>query len=1173
MIKARSLLMAFLAALFAVAVPSAKAQTTVAIANPIPSIVGGAGVTGVYPGYTNAQLTFTLTAPADPIDLAVRVVGNPSGVTAGFVVPALAVPNNAANISNILQVTSTTNLFLSVAVSGAPKGSYGLEITASNTVSLAVVTNSTTTLVLPNVFTAASAADTNWSTDANWSLAAKPLTGDSARFEYASGATNAYFDTSVVLGSLYLMPKALNLTATNFLASGVSVAVNGANGFFAGADNFTASGNLTFNFAMAGSGSLIVTNSSAPFSMFSGVYNNVVGSRQDLSGLDTLRVDVSRVGIGDGYLMYPAIAGTKPAQMGSFLLAKTNIIRATYVGDYSGSGINMTNSIMIYNSAGNASGTASGGNPFVFLGYSNIFLADSMSVHSQQSGVDNVPVRFNPAFTANNAPIAIFRGANGGRMAYLGIAVESGGSGGANQGQFTGRTRGQGLALTNGTVDMLVDTLVLSQNQTNRNGNFTQGLLTYQIGNVDANTVRLGYRAPSDYIPVNATGVRATLTVGGLGSNAVLRVNNSLRFMEGHFTETAAGSTFARLDINNGGVAYVNTVTWGTNLSGVANPGGGSRINVNNGGHLFLTNTMCTLSEPMPLLTVGASGQLTFHVTAGVTNAFVTTLSDTAGAKINIASLSGFSPTVPATNVLIKYATATGAGAHPISIGTIPSGYNNVTLFDNAANQTIELRIQTNAPATLVWKGYVNNTWDHSTPNWLNTANNAQVAFFDADSVVFAETNSPNFKTIDVSELVLPAATYMSNSASAYALTGSGSIGGNPMIKVGTAALTNEVINGSVLQLQQGAFYGTSPSAVIGGITLSTNTLMAYAGSVTAGLTVNSGAQAALLSGGSANGPVTVSGVMTNEGTIQGGSLSVNGSGLLVNNASGTLLNIGNSGSGNVASNATLLNIGNIGAALQANSLTVNGTLKDMGVGTIYLTTLSMNSGSTFVPGGDGIGITSVKTPGVGSSFPGRIALATGSTTLIKVDFANPQTNTIVEAQSHSFGPNTSFKAFDGATILVTNINTGAGLFAAGQNFRMFRNSDNAVINLNIGNAGLNTTNRYPIVQPIFPLTNTRWDVANLIDPDPNGFIGIITFPTTGTNISYSTFVADGTNLVSHLQWPSEYTGWRLEQQSNPLSVGIANNWTTVVGSTATNEVYITNNITIPTSFFRMVYP
>ena len=49
-----------------------------------------------------------------------------------------------------------------------------------------------------------------------------------------------------------------------------------------------------------------------------------------------------------------------------------------------------------------------------------------------------------------------------------------------------------------------------------------------------------------------------------------------------------------------------------------------------------------------------------------------------------------------------------------------------------------------------------------------------------------------------------------------------------------------------------------------------------------------------------------------------------------------------------MASNATLINVGNIGAALPANSLTVGGTFKDLGLGTIISDDRTVNSGGTF---------------------------------------------------------------------------------------------------------------------------------------------------------------------------------------------------------------------------------
>ncbi|MFO1487942.1 MAG: hypothetical protein U1F65_05650 [Verrucomicrobiota bacterium] len=1147
-------------------VMQAKADTTMSISAPPFRIFAGAGVSNVYPGYTNALVTFTLTGDTNDIDL--FVVGAPANVTAGFSTNPLP----SGDISALVTVTNTVGLYLSAAVTNAAKGVYPITLVASNRFNGATVTRSTV-LVLPNVFTAQiGSSDTNWSSAANWSLGTPPSAGDPVRFQYSgTPQINTYSDTSVTLESLAFLPRSNNLTVTNFLAPGVTLAINGANGFWAGADlNPVLGQDGLFNFFFIGlNSSLVVTNPQADFSMYS--LNNTGGgnrSTQDLSQLGTLSVDVNRVGMGNGFLIYPNTS-TAIAENGAYSFARTNIVRATYVGDYSGLGF-MTNSIMFMNNNGNNNGNFASA---VNLGISNLFLADSISAISHGSGNANSSLRFNPAFT--NIPCkAVFRGTNGGRMSLFGVGIDSGLT------SFTARTRGAGAYFIGGTVDMLVDTMWLGHNRTNfTGGNAVIGNLLFDRGIIDVNTLRSGFKQWT-----NNNAVQSTITVGGFpGANAVLSVNNLLElgFAEISSDTTATPTGFGRVVINTNGIVRANSIQIGAATSG-------NTITINNGGNLILTNTMGSPLKALTTLTIQGNGRLTLNVTAGVTSCYVTNLTDAANSKINIASLNGFSPTVPATNILIHYESATGAGAHQIGIGSLPAGYNNVLIVDNGVDKNIELRINTNAPATLVWKGYVNNVWDHSTPNWFNTANGSQVAFFDADTVIFAETNNPNFKTISIADAVIPAGITMSNSASAYIFEGSGSISGCPMTKVGTANFENNVSSGAVVQFDGGTLLGTG---VIGGVTLATNTAMSYAGSVTAGLTVDSGAVATLLSGSSANGSVSVSGVLTNFGTIQGGSLAVNGSGLLHNGTSGWLRSIGSGGSGNVAAGATLINEGTIGdngeiQTATANTLTINGTFKDTGVGNIYLTTLTVNGGATFLPGGDGVGTTFIRSSGVGSSFPGRLTMLAGSTTLIKVDLANPQTNTIVKSAYTDFGGNTSVRSFDGCTILMTNVNPGAGLFAAGQMFRVFQGVFNASLNplSDIGDEGLNTTNRYPIVQPIVPAVNTKWDLTYLRDvgdadgvvPVPkvfvDGYINIVSFPTTGTNITFSSF-SDGSSVVTHLQWPAEYIGWRLQQQTNPISVGLFTNWVNVTGSTTTNDLYITNDAAIDTSFFRMVYP
>jgi hypothetical protein len=57
------------------------------------------------------------------------------------------------------------------------------------------------------------------------------------------------------------------------------------------------------------------------------------------------------------------------------------------------------------------------------------------------------------------------------------------------------------------------------------------------------------------------------------------------------------------------------------------------------------------------------------------------------------------------------------------------------------------------------------------------------------------------------------------------------------------------------------------------------------------------------------------------------------------------------------------------------------------------------------------------------------------------------------------------------------------------------------------------------------------------------------------------------------LSWPADYTGWRLESQTNALNIGVSSNWSTVPGSATTNRVIMSIDPATGTVFFRMVYP
>ena len=61
------------------------------------------------------------------------------------------------------------------------------------------------------------------------------------------------------------------------------------------------------------------------------------------------------------------------------------------------------------------------------------------------------------------------------------------------------------------------------------------------------------------------------------------------------------------------------------------------------------------------------------------------------------------------------------------------------------------------------------------------------------------------------------------------------------------------------------------------------------------------------------------------------------------------------------------------------------------------------------------------------------------------------------------------------------------------------------------------------------------------------------------------------TNLF--FKWRGDHTGWGLQTQTNPVTVGLTTNWVTIAGSGLTNEILMPIDKTDGSVFFRMVYP
>ena len=114
---------------------------------------------------------------------------------------------------------------------------------------------------------------------------------------------------------------------------------------------------------------------------------------------------------------------------------------------------------------------------------------------------------------------------------------------------------------------------------------------------------------------------------------------------------------------------------------------------------------------------------------------------------------------------------------------------------------------------------------------------------------------------------------------------------------------------------------------------------------------------------------------------------------------------------------------------------------------------------------------------------------------------------------------------------------------------------------------------------PIFPVTTFTGNFSSIAPaPGPglgwsfnptNGVLSVITaLPNTPTNLTFS--VNNG-NLT--INWPSSYTGWILQAQTNSLSAGLGTNWVDLSGTATTDTYTLPITATNPAVFLRLRHP
>jgi autotransporter-associated beta strand protein len=292
-----------------------------------------------------------------------------------------------------------------------------------------------------------------------------------------------------------------------------------------------------------------------------------------------------------------------------------------------------------------------------------------------------------------------------------------------------------------------------------------------------------------------------------------------------------------------------------------------------------------------------------------------------------------------------------------------------------------------------------------------------------------------------------------------------------------------------------------------------------------------------------------------------------NGSGTSTLNLNGGLLKAGASPRLNFLAGlttATILSGVNIDTG--ANTLDIAQPLQDggmgggltkVGVGTLLMDGANAYAGATTVSAGTLGGVGSFTGPVVvanGATLsPGEVGSTNsiGTLTLGGTLSLGANSATVMELNkttgSNDMVTSTSTITY-GGTLVIQNL---SGALQAGDTFTLF--------------TAANYSGSFSSVLSQTPNQTVTWDLSKL---SVNGTVKVLSAATTPVAMTVS---ASGGNLS--LSWPANQTGWELLQQADSLSAGFGTNWVVVAGSATTNQVMIPVNNTLPSGFFRLVFP
>ncbi|MGN6556045.1 MAG: beta strand repeat-containing protein, partial [Verrucomicrobiota bacterium] len=501
-------------------------------------------------------------------ELTLGLSGLPPGATAAFMPQSLTGPGD-----------STLNITTSDSV--AP-GSYPLTLTAvsgnlSNSTSAMLVVQTIAASPGSLVWnTGSSSATTNWSAPLNWTnstAGGNGVPGVSNDVLFASAGATAgsnqvdnVVDVNTSINSLTFANT--NGYHTTLIAPGKTLTVSGAKGILVGTETDLGTNVAVYASITGQGGALVLSNADANLLVrqyTAGTSGGIQRATLDLSGLDTFNATGNGIAVGN-------YAGNGTARSaGTLWLARTNWLNLTAPGRNvsTNAGIDLAD-----NPQSNSSQFS-----FLFLGQANTIYADGLTV----GGGRNIGwMGFNPNFTNS---FLLLRGTNGdaSRVSRWLVGDNAGASG-------TGSNSRGSNDFTGGTVDALVDTLILGRGENGKAGTgCSTGVVAFAQGTIDVNTLQMGVQYPGSSAGTNAVYV-GQMDVNG---NATLVVNSTLVMTS---QAVAAGMALqAVLNLNGGTVQ----------AAGITN-GGGTAIIALNSGLLDLQGGRIANAST---LTVGAAGE------------------------------------------------------------------------------------------------------------------------------------------------------------------------------------------------------------------------------------------------------------------------------------------------------------------------------------------------------------------------------------------------------------------------------------------------------------------------------------------------------------------------------------------------------------------------------------